>query len=94
MPDSVPHVYRHWSATMSDARVNAVRATRVTLIEDVITTGGAVPAAAEALRERPAEVTTVVCAIDRSSNEGRLEAAGVSVRSVLTLADLDRAHRS
>lgn len=39
---------------------------RVTLIEDVITTGGAVRDATRALRERGAVVDTVVCAIDRS----------------------------
>ena len=39
---------------------------RVTLIEDVITTGGAVRDATRALREAGAVVETVVCAIDRS----------------------------
>lgn len=81
---------RYGTCKLAEGR--PVAGATVTLIEDVITTGGAVQAAAESLRERSAEVTTVVCAIDRS-NEGRLEAAGVSVRSVLTLADLDRAHR-
>src|SRR5665647_1013880 len=38
----------------------------VLLIEDVITTGGAVLNAATALREQGATVTSVVCAIDRS----------------------------
>ena len=39
---------------------------RVTLVEDVITTGGAVRDATRALREAGAIVETVVCAIDRS----------------------------
>ena len=39
---------------------------RVTLIEDVITTGGAVRDATNALREAGAIVEVVVCAIDRS----------------------------
>ena len=39
---------------------------RVTLIEDVITTGGAVRDATRALREAGAVVEVVVCAIDRS----------------------------
>ena len=47
---------------------------RVTLVEDVITTGGAVRDATRALREAGAIVETVVCAIDRSP-EGR-EPAG------------------
>src|SRR6478735_5781737 len=42
---------------------------RVTLVEDVITTGGAVRNAAVALREAGATVDTVVCAFDRSPGE-------------------------
>ena len=62
----------------------------VVLVEDVITTGGAVIAAASALRHLGATVTTVVCAIDRSApGQSMLSAAGVAVRAVLTKADLD-----
>ncbi len=43
-----------------------VRRAPVTLIEDVITTGGAVRDATRALREAGAVVEVVVCAIDRS----------------------------
>src|SRR3954452_14423751 len=39
---------------------------RITLVEDVVTTGGAVRDATNALREAGAVVETVVCAIDRS----------------------------
>ncbi len=64
----------------------------VTLIEDVITTGGAVRAATLALREQGATVETVVCAIDRSGDsEGPLTDVGVQTRAVLTRADLDDA---
>src|SRR5207344_172761 len=42
---------------------------RVTLVEDVITTGGAVRDATRALREAGAIVDVVVCAIDRSPGE-------------------------
>ena len=65
---------------------------RITLIEDVITTGGAVRAAAGALRELGAVVETVVCAIDRSP-EGTsvLGDVALEVRPVLTRADLDEA---
>jgi orotate phosphoribosyltransferase len=67
----------------------------VVLIEDVITTGGAVRAAATALRERGADVRTVVCAIDRSPVGTRpLDDVAVDVRAVLTRDDLDRAFRS
>jgi orotate phosphoribosyltransferase len=62
----------------------------VTLIEDVITTGGAVIAAATALRELGATVATVVCAIDRSvPGQSQLAAHGLEVRPVLTKAQLD-----
>ena len=64
----------------------------VTLIEDVITTGGAVVSAARALRELGATVTTVVCAIDRSpSGASSLADEGIAVKSVLTKALLDAA---
>ncbi len=65
---------------------------RVTLIEDVITTGGAVREAAGALRAGGAIIEVVVCAIDRSP-EGKnpLADVGLEVRAVLTKADLDSA---
>ena len=64
----------------------------VTLIEDVITTGGAVRNAAVALRDRGARVHTVVCAIDRSEAGGNiLETIGVTTASVLLKQDLDAA---
>jgi orotate phosphoribosyltransferase len=63
---------------------------RVTLIEDVITTGGAVRDATRALREAGAEVSVVVCAIDRSpADQDPLADVGLDVRSVLTKAELD-----
>ncbi|HNM97403.1 MAG TPA: orotate phosphoribosyltransferase [Marmoricola sp.] len=65
---------------------------RITLIEDVITTGGAVRDATNALRERGAIVDTVVCAIDRSpGSDNPLADVELEIRSVLTKADLDQA---
>lgn len=62
----------------------------ITLVEDVITTGGAVVNAASALRSLGATVTMVVCAIDRSNSGGNVLAAeGLTVRSVMTKALLD-----
>jgi orotate phosphoribosyltransferase len=67
---------------------------RVTLIEDVITTGGAVRDATRALRAAGATVDTVVCAIDRSPGaDNPLEDVGLEIRSVLTKADLDAVRR-
>jgi orotate phosphoribosyltransferase len=66
---------------------------RVTLVEDVITTGGAVRDATNALRSAGAVVETVVCAIDRSpGTENPLADVGLEVRAVLTKADLDATH--
>jgi orotate phosphoribosyltransferase len=64
----------------------------ITLIEDVITTGGAVRDAAKALRGGHALVSTVICAINRNPEPDTvLRDAALSVRSVLTIGDLDRA---
>lgn len=69
-----------------------VHGRRIVLIEDVITTGGAVIAGARELRALGATVDLVVCAIDRRPPEATgLADAGVEVRSVLTRADLDAA---
>ncbi len=62
---------------------------RITLIEDVITTGGAVRDATTALRADGAHVGVVVCAIDRSdSASGPLADVSVEIRAVLTRAQL------
>ena len=64
----------------------------MTLVEDVITTGGAVRDATDALREAGAVVEVVVCAIDRSpEGENPLADVGLEVRAVLTKAELDAA---
>ena len=65
---------------------------RVTVVEDVITTGGAVRDATRALRAAGATVEVVVCAIDRSPDgENPLADVGLEVRPVLTKAELDAA---
>jgi orotate phosphoribosyltransferase len=67
---------------------------RVTLVEDVITTGGAVRDATVALREAGATVDTVVCAIDRSpGDDNPLADVALEIRSVLTKAELDGVRR-
>jgi orotate phosphoribosyltransferase len=68
---------------------------RITLIEDVITTGGAVRDATVALRAAGAIVDVVVCAIDRSpEGTNPLADVGLEVRPVLTKAQLDAARAS
>jgi orotate phosphoribosyltransferase len=63
---------------------------RVTIIEDVITTGGAVRDATNALRALGAPDVVFECAIDRSpAGDDPLADVGLEVRSVLTRAQLD-----
>ncbi|MCU1502602.1 MAG: orotate phosphoribosyltransferase, partial [Ilumatobacteraceae bacterium] len=65
---------------------------RVTVIEDVITTGGQVIISTNDLRALGAEVRHVVCVIDRSPDAGApLTAAGLTMVSLLTKSDLDAA---
>jgi orotate phosphoribosyltransferase len=62
----------------------------ITLIEDVITTGGAVRNATLALRALSADVSVVLCAIDRSGSDGAaLADIDVGIRSVFTKEFLD-----
>lgn len=68
---------------------------RITLVEDVLTTGGAVRDATHALRALGATVAVVLCAIDRSGQPGGpLRDVGLETRAVLTKADLDAARVS
>ena len=70
----------------------AVAGKRVTVIEDVITTGGQVIVSTNDLRALGAEVRHVVCVIDRSPDAGAtLADAGLSMVALLTKADLDAA---
>ncbi len=63
---------------------------RVVLVEDVVTTGGAVRSGATGLRRLGAHVDTTVCAIDRFEGEVHpLDEVGVEVRSVLTKRQMD-----
>jgi len=68
-----------------------VRGKRLVLVEDVITTGGAVADAARLVREAGAEIVGVVCAIWRGDGEPRIEALpGLRVAAAMTRADLER----
>jgi orotate phosphoribosyltransferase len=68
---------------------------RVTVIEDVITTGGQVVISTAQLRALGAIVEHVVCVIDRSPDHGAaLTAAGLTMTSLLTRAQLDAAEAS
>ena len=65
---------------------------RVCVVEDVITTGGQVVISTNDLRALGAVVEHVVCAIDRSPDQGAaLTAAGLQMHALLTRAELDAA---
>ncbi len=65
---------------------------RIVLIEDVLTTGGAVRDATAALRALGAIVEVVLCAIDRSGHaNGPVGEIGLRSRSVFTKRELDEA---
>jgi orotate phosphoribosyltransferase len=65
---------------------------RVLVVEDVVTSGGQIATSTQQLRELGACVDQALCVIDRQ--EGGAEALahdGITLRSLLTRADLDRA---
>jgi orotate phosphoribosyltransferase len=65
---------------------------RICIIEDVITSGGAVIDATNELRKAGATVETVVCVIDRQSGgREKLAELGLEMRAVFTKADLEAA---
>ena len=64
----------------------------VCIVEDVVTSGGAVIDATHALRAEGATVETVVCVIDRQSGgREKLAELGLEMRAVFTKADLEAA---
>ena len=78
--------------TLRQAEGGDLAGYRICLIEDVITSGGAVIDATHALRAEGATVDTVVCVIDRESGgREKLAELGVEVRSLFTKADLEAA---
>ena len=70
----------------------AIDGRRLTIVEDVITTGGQVVLSAADLRERGAEVDVVLCVIERE--QGGIEAlaeAGLDLRALFTRSQLEAA---
>ena len=69
-----------------------VNGRKLVIIEDVVTSGGAVLDAVAALRQRGAEIDTVVCVIDREgSGRENLEKIGVELRPLFTKSELETA---
>lgn len=67
---------------------------RLTIVEDVITSGGQVVASAADLRGEGATVTAVVCVIDREAGGAKaLADAGLEMRALFTATELRDAAR-
>lgn len=65
---------------------------RLTIVEDVITSGGQVRASAFDLRDRGARVTDVVCVIDRQAGGAEaLAADGLDLRALFAMEELEAA---
>lgn len=62
---------------------------RVTIVEDVVTTGGQIVLSTNALRELGAKITDALCVINRNlSTPEPLTDAGLTLHALLTPADL------
>ena len=65
-----------------------IQGKKICIVEDVVTTGGAVVQSVNMLREQGAVVEDVVCVINRSTDgTPRLKALDLKVHSLLTLED-------
>jgi orotate phosphoribosyltransferase len=76
--------------TRKVAEGGSVRGRRMVVVEDVVTTGGALIASCAALRSAGAIVDTVVCAIDREQGgTENLRAEKLTLRAALTRTGLE-----
>lgn len=76
--------------TRQIAEGGPVEGRRIVLVEDVVTSGGAVLDATRVLREQGAIVEDVLCVIDRQEGGSqRLAELGLTLHPVLTRTDLD-----
>ena len=61
---------------------------KVCIIEDVITTGGQVILSAQDLRQLGAEISTVLCVIDRGGGREKLAESHLEMKALFTMEDL------
>ena len=62
---------------------------KVVVIEDVVTTGGAIIDGVKALRDQGAKVDTVLCVIDREQGGAtRLQDIGLTLKPLFTASQL------
>jgi len=70
----------------------SIKGKRITLVEDVITTGGQVVISCEDLRKEGAIVEHVLCVIDRSEGKTeKIQNAGLTLKALFTMAELKAA---
>lgn len=78
--------------TCKAAEGGPVRGRRVVVVEDVVTTGGALLDSCASLRAEGALVDTVVCAIDREQGgAANLLAEGLTLRAAFPRTDMEAA---
>jgi orotate phosphoribosyltransferase len=78
--------------TCKIAEGGQVRGRRLLVVEDVVTSGGAILDAAQALREEGAELGRVVCVIDRESGgSANLSKAQLDLQPLFTMSELKAA---
>jgi len=78
--------------TCKIAEGGRVRGRKLLIVEDVVTTGGAILDAAKALREEGAELKEVVCVIDRESGgPAHLVQSNLNLTSLFTMSELKKA---
>jgi orotate phosphoribosyltransferase len=69
-----------------------VRGRKLLIVEDVVTSGGAILDAAKALREEGAELGKVICVIDRESGgPANLAQARLELKALFTMSELKKA---
>jgi orotate phosphoribosyltransferase len=78
--------------TCKIAEGGTVKGRKLLIVEDVVTSGGAILDAAKALREEGAELAQVVCVIDRESGgPANLAKAGLELKPLFKMAELKAA---
>jgi orotate phosphoribosyltransferase len=78
--------------TCKIAEGGQVRGRKLLIVEDVVTSGGAILDAAKALREEGAELAQVICVIDRESGgAANLAKVQLELKPLFTMSELKRA---
>jgi orotate phosphoribosyltransferase len=78
--------------TCKIAEGGQVRGRKLLIVEDVVTSGGAILDAAKALREEGAQLAEVVCVIDRESGgPANLAKADLTLKPLFTMSQLKKA---